>query len=63
MTTREKLTAERMNRLLEMIEQDGPNGAGSMPPAERIAELRQIKEPKEAGEIEKKNKRKGNGSN
>ena len=59
MPTREQLTAEKVNRLLEMIEQDGPNGSGNMPPAERCKELREIKEPKEGREIAKKNKGKG----
>lgn len=36
MTTREQLTAEKLNRLLEMIADDGATQAGEIPPREHV---------------------------
>lgn len=60
MTTREQLTAERLDALLTMIENDGVTPPGEAPPAEHIRAIRGAGRRGEPDEVARAH-RNGNG--
>lgn len=51
MTTRDQLTAERLDALLRMIEESGATKAGELPPEGHARGLRRVRELGESGRV------------